>query len=425
MFISRKIVSIALAQLLAIVSQQDAFSQNSEANPGIELEKGRNEQSGKLCEDCSPQAEVSKLRGAMVRPGCLESERKSLLTTIGDARASGVGITSYMAAFARIESMVEQREPETLIKDQIDKLLRTVRTQLNAAQSRFADAPSGDKPIIGLKNARLYVLSLLNSDREKHHLLPLSLDNCASNAGQSHTDEMAEVGYLSHWDCAGKKPDQRYTEKNGTHSVSENLGQLQSRSPGIVQLEKEPYFSKADLRQLEEWFISEKPPNDGHRKQILKSEHNRVGIGISLSKCGNERSVYLAQEFVDSYGDYSSLPYRIYHEKPFVVEGKLAPGVSLYSVSIRWEIMPEPLSLPELREKSGHYTLPDTSVADFFKEDKRPPLKVWKEGSRELFSLSVNPSRDWKAGLYYIMICANVPGLKSPAIISSRVLVLK
>ena len=91
-------------------------------------------------------------------------------------------------------------------------------------------------------------------------------------AAQNHCDEMARVGYIAHWDTAGKKPWQRYTEAGGRHNVGENLD--------YCILPTEEMFSGEQLEGLESSFMSEKPPEDGHREQILTPQHNKLGVGL-------------------------------------------------------------------------------------------------------------------------------------------------
>ena len=62
--------------------------------------------------------------------------------------------------------------------------------------------------------------------------------------------------------------------------------------------------SEAQIERAESLFFDEVPPNDGHRKNILKPAHTKVGIGVAQStETAKELAVpCFAQEFVDSYG---------------------------------------------------------------------------------------------------------------------------
>ncbi len=65
-----------------------------------------------------------------------------------------------------------------------------------------------------------YALNLINEDRAKHGLAPVSLGN--NIAAQKHAEDMLKYRYISHWDSEGYKPYMRYTEYNGRGEVSEN-----------------------------------------------------------------------------------------------------------------------------------------------------------------------------------------------------------
>ena len=71
--------------------------------------------------------------------------------------------------------------------------------------------------LLSLSEARSYMLDLINRDRATANLKPLKLDIVATSAGQKHSDEMANYGYISHYNLDGKSPDQRYSENGGDY----------------------------------------------------------------------------------------------------------------------------------------------------------------------------------------------------------------
>ena len=64
------------------------------------------------------------------------------------------------------------------------------------------------------------------------------------------------------------------------------------------------------IEHTESMFFNEVPPNDGHRKNILKSWHKKVGIGIAQPRATPTEIPVpcIAQEFTDNYGLYSDAP---------------------------------------------------------------------------------------------------------------------
>lgn len=313
-----------------------------------------------------------------------------------------------MCSFAVLEKMVSQGSSVEAISSQLNSIERGLSSQLSnqgvTTTTLFRSQNTGleKKPeeFIPLDKARIYVLSLVNADRAQYHLPPLKLDAVASIAGQRHTDEMATKGFYSHWDTLGKKPWQRYNEAGGMNNDTENFAATYGSCKS-----KNSMFSPTELKHLEWLFMSEKPPEDGHRLQILHPAHNRVGIGLSTyaDSSGNSR-ICLVQEFIDEYGQYEKIPSIISRGKPFRVAGRLYPGLKIASISIHWEPDPKPMTLQELAN-TGPYSLPD-SIASSLPDEKLAIGKVWSGSGIQHFSITITPPSEWKEGLYYILIWA-------------------
>ncbi len=337
-----------------------------------------------------------------VVPGSLEVERNELAKKIQSAREKGIGIQVYVNLFQEIEKMVVADRPAESIESKLENVDKALSAQLFAIEQARRNRVLNRKQEVfaDLKQARLYVLSLVNADRAMYKLSPVALDAVATLAAQRHADEMSSIGYLSHWDVAGKKPDQRYSEAGGTHSTGENCAYTFSN-----RITSNNLFSSRDLDALESSFMDEIPPGDGHRRQILRPEHNKLGIGLSSRTDLNGHSrVSLVQEFINEYGVYEKLPNKIFRMKPFVVSGRLFPGCRIKSISIHWELKPKPMTVAEL-SKTHSYELPD-SIVSSLPDGKLATGKTWmKEGSQQ-FSVAITPPKDWQSGLYYILVWA-------------------
>lgn len=378
-----------------------------------------------------PESTNNSLPEAVVKAGPFRVERANLLESIKKAQHLGIGIQNYLAAFKSLEEKVEAGASAVEIQARLNPLVRSINEQFSHQQEKTQSVSRVTGKLLSLEDARFYALSLINAERLKYKFPPLSLDPMASAAGQMHANEMATIGYLSHWNSGGVKPDQRYTENGGMHSVTENLGVLTVASEIIqpsneYRIQKEQRFSKDALRKLHSLFMLEKPPNDGHRKQILNPDHNKVGFGISASmNSAGDQHLYVAQEFLDAYGEYAKLPKTARRGMPFNVSGKLFPGVKLYSVSVRWEPMPKPIENEMLEKTPRHYGTPKTSVADYFPEDSPSTVKVQTQGKNQSFSVTITPNENWNDGLYYILVCATHSHRKTPIIISARTIQLQ
>lgn len=364
----------------------------------------------------------------IVKPGLLEAERAALLRKIQEAKGNGIGIQGYMIAFQDLERMVEKGALQESIKARLESIAKALDNQMSSLQplqtkSSVDKVPSAKKSekLMTLEQARLYMLSLVNSDRSKHHLAPLAYDHTASIAAQKHTNEMATLVYCRHWDITGKKPDQRYTEAGGTHCVSENVGMRyyvsrkraievsQLSQLGRLSLDMNPHFSVADLKGIESFFMKEEPPNDHHKQQVLDPHHNKLGVGLSYSKHDDGRScIVIAQEFVDDYGEYSRLPVKILRGKPFEVSGTLASAVGFSSIAVYWEPAPKPISLEEMEHMPLSYSIANDSVASYSVKDSLSPIKVWtNRRGQQSFCAHITPQAAWRDGLYYIVIWAS------------------
>src|SRR4051794_26512619 len=82
-----------------------------------------------------------------------------------------------------------------------------------------------DRPMkrLTIREARRYMLALINRDRASLGFLPVELDEGPPTlAGQAHAEDMAKFGYLGHWGTVGSVPEQRHTEVGGVDMVLEN-----------------------------------------------------------------------------------------------------------------------------------------------------------------------------------------------------------
>ena len=287
----------------------------------------------------------------------------------------------------------------------------------------FGWAPRSEPQVGDLmdrRSAQDYMVFLINRDRKAVGLEPVELDLVASAAGQAHSDEMALARYVSHWDLRGRKPDQRYCEAGGEGAVSENVLITHDFA------EKERYtlaprqmFSRRELESIEELFLNELPPDDGHRRNILSPDHNRVGIGLTLVLPGGR--VVCTQEFVNQYGSFSKLPAERERGQALALSGRLDQGLSLCSVDIYREAQPEPMTADQLRATHS-YNLPTDSVVRYYPPPYPSParMNLSHTAQGENFAVEVKPGQHWKPGLYYVLVWARKPDSKTPFVTSSQ-----
>ncbi len=374
----------------------------------------------------------------VAKPGPLESERRELLAMIYAAKEKGVGIQSYIHNFNYIESVTKQGASSEKLLERINLIKTAIQDQLRVKEfsltqekikadednhiihSVLIDKKGAQEKFLTLNEARNFAVSLINAERKKHKLGPVTIDGIATAAGQKHTDEMAKESYISHWNLVGVKPSQRYTESGGIHNDTENLAYLCSTNPSDLELNNSLFPAKY-ISTIQKWFMDEKPPNDGHRKNILDPKHNKVGIGISQNKNSHESKYYLAQEFIDEYGQYEKMPLRLEKNKSFQLQGKLAPGLKLYNIEFRLEDFPKAISKTELN-KTYSYSEGGNNAIYYWPGNNCKDLKIWSKDKKQHFALTVTPNIERKNGLYYVRVWAQENKSKKSFLVSNRTL---
>ncbi len=286
-----------------------------------------------------------------------------------------------------------------------------------------SSSPGASEPVerpagpLGLDEARKYVLALVNRDRAAQGLDPVELDDIANRAGQRHAEDMSEHGYTAHWGSDGSVPEQRYTEAGGSDMVQENAacffdGQKRKLDPA-------PMFDPIALEKIERAFINETPPNDGHRKNILKATHNKLGVG--LAKPEGIDQPCMSQEFVDHYGDYEALPRRAHVGQSVHVAGTLDKPVDFGGIGIARIAPMKPMSAAKLNSTSL-YTVPEP-FALYFPAGYKTPKPVQVSGRS--FKIDVPLDDHRQPGRFEVSIWGRYPGDDALVIVSLRTVTVK
>jgi uncharacterized protein YkwD len=270
---------------------------------------------------------------------------------------------------------------------------------------------------LSLSEARRYFLRLVNRDREAEGLEPVTYDATAEKAGQEHAVDMATHGYTAHWGTDGSVPETRYTSAGGAGMVQENAACVADAKER--KLDAGGPFTADELERIEAAFMGEKPPSDGHRRNILTAWHNRLGIGIA--KPAGVPLLCVAQEFVDHYGDYGSLPAATGLGKSIRVAGEVAPPAIFGGVGVARIDPPPARSGAELNETHG-YPVP-TPYVTYFPKGYVTPIPVKVDG--KAFSIDVPLDDDRRAGIYEVSVWASVPETKDLIMVSLRTITVK
>jgi hypothetical protein len=271
--------------------------------------------------------------------------------------------------------------------------------KLNDAEKRLAEYKDDEKAL----ELKLGQVDVINKSRRRSGAGEVKLDILSSRVGNKMCREAAENEYLSHWNLAGEKPYQRYAFAGGDDHVSENaFGEWTTGayeiSPGTIE---------GMMKKGHSTFMSEKAPNDGHKKTITDKNSNYVGIGYYLS----EKQFRYYEEFIGRYFEFLQVPEKLALNEEGSIIFTSSHNYYPYFMIIFRDDFPKPLS-PARLNKLGSYD-------DFSKEEylKMPGWEFIKFRKGFTWSLPVKFSRE---GLYYIQIYAAKKELRSPTTISTK-----
>ncbi len=147
-----------------------------------------------------------------------------------------------------------------------------------------ANTPAG----AGSGSAVDQVLQQINDARAQAGLPDYTITAGLTTSADRHNSAMADGCGLSH-QCPGEPPlGNRETDAGVDWSMAgENVGeggQVADSPDAIAQM----------ARELTRAMLNERPPNDGHRKNILSSAFHHIGIAIFRDRHG---TVWLTQDF--------------------------------------------------------------------------------------------------------------------------------
>jgi uncharacterized protein YkwD len=285
------------------------------------------------------------------------------------------------------------------------------------AVAGVAPTGAGAGQRLTLAQARRYMVDLINRDRASMGLPPVQLDEGpAGRAGQLHAEDMASHGYLGHWGTDGSVPEQRFTEAGGADMVLENASCFTDEQRRT--LDREALVDRSNVEQAEDMFFHEQPPNDGHRKNILKPWHKRVGIGVAQPVATPTEIPVpcFSQEFVDAFGTYGPIPPAAQVGGTVHVEGAIAAPATFAGVGLARVDTPRPLGVSDLNRRRS-YPVP-APYQMYWPPGFQTPIPVRVTGNQ--FAVDLPVSDGGRAGLYELSVWASLPGTKELVMVSLR-----
>jgi uncharacterized protein YkwD len=287
-----------------------------------------------------------------------------------------------------------------------------------------AASPAQDPPKRGrlsIDQARRYMVELINRDRASAGLAKVELDEAApTRSGQAHAEDMAKHGYLGHWGTDGSVPEQRFTDAGGTGMVMENASCYTDQKTRV--LDTAPGIDPKNVEEAESMFFHEQPPRDGHRQNILKAWHTKVGIGVAQPVATPTEIPVpcFSQEFLDDYGTYAPAPKHLRLGGTVHVEGSLSAPAKFAGVGLARVDAPKPLAVSDLNQRRS-YAIPKPYEM-YWPPGFQTPIPVVVHGNA--FSVDLPASDGGKAGMYELSVWANVPGTAELVMVSLRTILV-
>jgi uncharacterized protein YkwD len=165
---------------------------------------------------------------------------------------------------------------------------RPARSPASSSPTPASTAPASTAPAPGLSAAAQQVLALINQARSQAGLAAYTISSGLDTSAARHTTVMAAGCGLSH-QCPGEPALGARETAAGVHwtAAGENIGEggpVADSTAAIAQM-------AAGLTQS---MLDEKPPDDGHRLNILSSAFTHVGISVFRDSSG---TVWMTQDF--------------------------------------------------------------------------------------------------------------------------------
>ena len=187
-------------------------------------------------------------------------------------------------------------EPTSTPQDASAPSIATIPKPLPTTTPTQTPAPL-PPPYLRHHDAKLYMLELINSERTKAGVPPVTLGN--NIAAQLHAESSLANCFGGHWGADGLKPYMRYSLAGGYQTNGENGSgsdyciSASDRYRALGNIE-------AEIREMMEGWMN----SPGHRRNILGKWHRKVNIGLAWDRY----NMVGYQHFEGGFVQYDQLP---------------------------------------------------------------------------------------------------------------------
>ena len=219
--------------------------------------------------------------------------------------ALGLGLASagslYLASGHRFSSYLDAAASAAGVRTTQTAVIRASARPASASPASASPATASPSPVTGQPGARAsippasvldsavqQVLTMINQVRVQDELPPYTLSTDLTSSATAHDLAMARGCGLSH-QCPGESPLGERESAAGVHwtAAGENIGEG-GPEPATAQAMTQLVLT------LTQDMLSEHPPADGHRRNLLSSAFHRIGIAVVRDSNG---TIWLTQDF--------------------------------------------------------------------------------------------------------------------------------
>ena len=141
--------------------------------------------------------------------------------------------------------------------------------------------PPPAQPLNEFERQAAETIKITNAFRRRNGLPPFAEDPVCTAAAFDHAQDMARRGYFDHFGPGGTSPTTRYKRRNTEHQkvirITENIARGNGTTPESA---------------LSMWLNS-----SGHRKHLVGSEMDHIGVGVANGRCFGDPCTYFVQCF--------------------------------------------------------------------------------------------------------------------------------
>lgn len=196
-----------------------------------------------------------------------------------------------------------------------------------------------------------FMLELINAERSKSGLGPLTIDTLADKLAQEQNDELCKRNVVSHANLKGENPDRRYTVNGGTGALTES----------IVTNKTSDTFSQSPTRAAVALLMKTLMSRQDDREAILNQDATNIGLSINWSP--SKDKVIAVTEVITNHAIIPELPKEVAIGEKLEIKGVVMQPYQFDRITLAWEANKALASTPDESDEALPYFPPLDYVA--------------------------------------------------------------